>query len=314
MRQKIRLIFLGTGAAWGLPELACTCSICRNMRQKGQSRTRPALLLQGKSTLLIDCGPDIRRQLDTHGIKRIDGVLISHEHGDHYLGLDELFAYKRISPRGAFNPIPLMVTETSWKVIRQRFGYLEAMGVIKPHLISPQDWYLMGEFMIFPFDTEHGDFAKGSVGFLIKYRTSKGHDGKIVYTSDFMDIPLMPREILEPDYLIIQSFWLNEPLENRPHHMSFQRALDYIQRFSPSKNTFLVHMGDADMVEGDPANVMTKKYIPKDPLKNPVNNTPYPVPLDHDQWQELVDRILKDHGIDHRVTVAYDNLILELDR
>ncbi len=310
--EGIRLIFLGTGAAWGLPELACTCSICKNMRVKGEKRTRPALLLQGESNLLIDCGPDIRLQLVTHNIKKIDGVLISHEHGDHYLGLDELFVYKRISPRNTFNPIPLFLTEISWEVIKKRFGYLAEMGVVSPRFVSPGKWYTLGEFQFFPFKTEHGSFAKGSVGFLVKYRNKIGSYGKIVYTSDFMDIPFIPPEILQPDYLIIQSFWLNEPQENRPHHMSFQRAMDYIKKISPHQNTFVVHMGDADMVEGDPANIMTKKYVPKDPLKPPNDSIPYPVPLCHEQWQKLVEKIMGDRNLPFNVTVAHDNMIVEI--
>ena len=107
----MELTFLGTGGAWGLPELACDCMICNEMRARGERRTRTSLLLKGKNTLLIDCGPDAREQLERNAVSHIDGVFISHEHNDHYIGLDELFAYLRNRPDGAFEPIPVFLTE-----------------------------------------------------------------------------------------------------------------------------------------------------------------------------------------------------------
>ncbi len=304
----MELVFLGTGAAWGLPELHCPCRICEEMRRKGEHRTRTALLLKSTSPLLIDCGPDIREQLSLQPAEVPGGVLITHEHGDHYLGLDELFVYKRLMPRGAFEPIPVYLSAQSWEVISKRFDYLEDMGVIKVVLVEPGRWFTQKEWRIFPFKTDHGSFAAGSLGFLVTCREASGNEVSMLYTSDFMDLPALPEELFRPDYLVIQSFWLNEPRENRPRHMSFQRALEFIARLAPRKETFLVHMGDADMVPGDAANNMLKKYQPLDPMKPPGAHTPYPIPLNQDQWQKTVNRILEDRGLNHNVTVAYDGL------
>ena len=305
------IIFLGTGGAWGVPELNCDCFICRKMRSKGEKRERTALFLSNKTSLLIDCGPDIRSQLSRNRVRSIDAVLITHEHGDHYMGMDELFAYRRNMPRDRFRPIPVYVTERSWDVIRFRFEYLEEMGVITIKIIEPNKWFKQAEFDIFPFKTEHGAFAKGSVGFAVKTKNKAGNKNSLVYTSDFMDIPGHTPEIVRPDYLIIQSFWLNEPVNNRPHHMSFQRAIKFIERLKPEKETFLVHMGDADMVSNDPANINAKKYKPKDPLTSPSKGNPYPVPLDQEEWQNTVDQIMSDRGLPYKVTVAYDDLRIE---
>lgn len=309
--NRLELIFLGTGAAWGLPELNCPCAICQEMRSKGERRQRTTLFVKGKCNLLIDCGPDIHNQLEDNGIDRIDAVLITHEHGDHYIGLDELFVFKRIRPRGAFNPIPVYTTNQTWKVIKQRFGYLEDLEVIKAKIITPGQWVNLGPYEIFPFKTNHGNFAKGSVGYLIRYQREK-HDVSILYTSDFMDIPDMPCDLSRPDYLVIQSFWLNEPVENRPYHMSFQNAIGFIEKFSPKKKTFIVHMGDADKVPGDPANDMLKKYDPKNPLRPPASAEPYPIPRNHEQWQETVSTIMKDMGLPFATKVAYDGLTVVL--
>ena len=306
------IIFLGTGGAWGVPELNCDCLICREMRQRGEKRERTSILLSNKTTLLMDCGPDARAQLSRHNVDRIDGVLISHEHGDHYMGLDELFVYKRNSHREAFRRIPVYLTDKSWDVIRPRFAYLEEMGVIEIRKIEPGKWFKHREFEVFSFKTEHGSFAKGSAGFLIRSNDSSGNKVHVVYTSDFMDLPEVPFELIEPDYLIIQSFWLNEPLNNRPHHMSFQRSINFIERLKPKKETFLVHIGDADMVPGDPSNNFAKKYEPKDPLRPTAGGDPYPIPLHQAQWQETVDQIMSDRGLPYKVTVAHDDLRIHI--
>ncbi|MCJ7596150.1 MAG: MBL fold metallo-hydrolase, partial [Desulfobacterales bacterium] len=253
------IIFLGTGGAWGVPELNCDCLICREMRLKNEKRRRTALLLSGESNLLIDCGPDIASQLSRHEGARIDALLITHEHGDHYMGMDELSSYKRTSPKEAFEPIPVYVTAKSWEVISARFGYLEALGVIRVFLVEPKKTYSFREFEILPFKTNHGAFASGSVGYSIKTKDSRGKQVHLVYTSDFLDLPEFPVEILSPDYLIIQSLWLNEPRVNRPFHMSLQRALEFIKSWKPKRETFLVHIGDSDQIPGDPANQMNKK-------------------------------------------------------
>ena len=306
------LVFLGTGAAWGLPELNCHCMICREMQRDGERRQRTAFLLSGETNILVDCGPDIAAQLSRHRIDRLDAVLITHEHGDHYMGLDELFSYKRTRARGDFEPIGVYMTEKSWEVISDRFRYLEEMGVIGVQGIEPGKAYTLEEYEIIPFRTNHGPFALGSVGFIIKSRPRKGREIRLVYTSDFMGLPEPHPDLMHPDYLIIQSFWLNEPVENRPYHMSFQRALEFIQLWQPKGVTFLVHMGDGEEVPGDPANKMAKKYTSVDPLRSPESADPYPVPLNQEQWQRTVDQIIIDRDLPFKITVAFDDLRVQL--
>jgi len=310
--NSMDILFLGTGGAWGVPEVNCECFICREMRKRGEKRERTSILLSGETNLLIDCGPDIRSQLLRNRVERVEGVLISHEHGDHYMGMDELFAYRRNSPKDTWRPVPVYLTSETWDVVSARFAYLEQMDVIQSHLIEPGKWFTHEEFEIFPFKTEHGAFAKGSVGFAIRSKDRQGREKSLVYTSDFMDLPGVPSELVSPDYLIIQSFWLNEPLNNRPHHMSFQRAIRFIELLKPGKGVFLVHIGDADMVPGDPANGNLKKYGPRDPLRPRSGEDPYPIPLNQEQWQHTVDRIVLDRGLPYKVTVAYDDLCVRI--
>jgi phosphoribosyl 1,2-cyclic phosphate phosphodiesterase len=284
--------------------------ICRDMRQRHEKRERTALLLSGRSNLLIDCGPDIASQLSRHTVRHLDGVLISHEHGDHYIGLDELFSYKRTSPRGEFKPIPVYMSSASWENIRMRFGYLEQMEIIKVHEAIPKRFSPVAGFDVFPFKTEHGSFAKGSVGYLIK--NTEGSPFRLVYTSDFMSLPEIPEEIKAPEYLILQCSRLNEPVKNTPQLMSFQRAMEFMKLLKPTREIFLVHIGDGDQVPGDPANAMTKKREPANPLAPPGSSRPYPIPKNQEEWQSVVNQILSDCNLAFKCTVAFDGLTVDL--
>ena len=173
-------------------------------------------------------------------------------------------------------------------------------------------WFRQGEFQVFPFQTEHGSLATGSVGFVIEFNNQFGKGVRLAYTSDFMDLPDIPTELTCPDYLVIQSFWLNEPRHNRPHHMSFQRAIQFMDRIKPKKDTFLVHIGDGDMVAGDPMNTTAKKTEPKDPIAPPSGGSPYPIPLNQAQWQKTVSQIKSDRGLSNEVTVSHDDLCIHI--
>jgi phosphoribosyl 1,2-cyclic phosphate phosphodiesterase len=50
----MNITFLGTGGAWGVPEINCDCLICREMREREEKRERTALLISNKTNLLLD--------------------------------------------------------------------------------------------------------------------------------------------------------------------------------------------------------------------------------------------------------------------
>jgi phosphoribosyl 1,2-cyclic phosphate phosphodiesterase len=112
--------------------------------------------------------------------------------------------------------------------------------------------------------------------------------------------------------LVIQSHWLNEPEFNRPSLLSLQRALPMIRAWKPKEKVFLVHISDADQVDGDPANDYLKKIPPAAPLKDPRTGIPYPVPTCQAEWQEIAERVFQDNNINVPVRVAYDGLVVEI--
>lgn len=299
------ILFLGTGSAWRLPEYSCRCMICQRMNELGQERTRTSIQILTSVRILVDPGPDLLIHMNRYKLEAPDAVLITHEHGDHYLGMDDLLAYKRALPPDAWKPIPVYATETAWQTIGIRFGYLLG-SLFEKRISEPGVDINVGNTFITPFKTFHGKTAKGSVGYVIREMDASENCKKLVYTSDFVDIESDCPILYEPEVLIIQSHWLNEPLENRPFHMSLQRGLDFIKKWRPTNRIFLVHISGGDQVPGDPHNSSVKKTPPVKPMTDPLTQTAYPIPLCQEDWERLAVRFCNDYSLSCPMIVPKD--------
>jgi len=304
--REMEVIFLGTGSAWALPEHGCKCRICRNMSRLGEERLRTALFLRASEDFLVDCGPDIRLQLMKNQIQNIDAILVTHGHGDHYIGLDELEALRRSRSRHEWVPIPTFASEKTWEIIGRRFDYL-IDKLLERRSVTEGEPIEKLKTRVTPFRTIHSGSAEGSVGYVFEENTPAG-PRKLVYTSDFIDVTGQEALLSEPDVLITQSHFFQEPTVNRPGHMSFQRVVEFIRRWRPKSGVFLVHISDADAMPGDKANDSLKKFRPADPILNPMTGFPYEVPTCQSEWQERGDQIVTDWGLPCKITVAHDGL------
>ena len=83
----MKLLYLGTAAAEGIPALFCQCECCKRARAMGPSayRTRAGALLDG--VIKLDFGPDSYKQELDRGLNyaSIHSVLITHTHTDHFV-------------------------------------------------------------------------------------------------------------------------------------------------------------------------------------------------------------------------------------
>ena len=85
------LKFLGTGTSQGIPVIGSRHPVCLSENPKDKRlRTSAIITTDSGKKILIDCGPDFRQQMLTNKEENVDAVLVTHEHNDHIIGLDDL--------------------------------------------------------------------------------------------------------------------------------------------------------------------------------------------------------------------------------
>ena len=122
----MKLVFLGTGAAEGIPGFRCMCLVCSEARiKKGKYiRQNSAVFLQssGRINVLIDMPPQIKPLLEKNRINDagLDVILLTHFHIDHTGGIFSLIESKQSSghvPGG--RPAAVYMPEDCYKTISE---------------------------------------------------------------------------------------------------------------------------------------------------------------------------------------------------
>lgn len=108
MSYKIQLLFLGTGASGGTPG---------NGKSK---RSESSLFLQNNQHILIDVTRDFSNQ--SHGIKKIDAILLTHGHQDACGGINQLKTWCKAKNQ---EHIPLFAHPKTIATVKKTFKHLE---------------------------------------------------------------------------------------------------------------------------------------------------------------------------------------------
>ena len=114
----MKLRFLGTGTSNGVPVIGCHCKVCRSKSPKDFRYRTAAMIETEHARVLIDCGPDIRMQLMPLKFRKVDAVLLTHEHYDHVAGLDDLRPFC-----GTFGDVNVYANEETVTSVRHNFPY-----------------------------------------------------------------------------------------------------------------------------------------------------------------------------------------------
>jgi phosphoribosyl 1,2-cyclic phosphate phosphodiesterase len=115
---KVRI--LGCGTSTGVPKIGNDWGLC-DPAEPRNARLRTSILVESAGErILVDCGPDLRQQLLAAEVSRLDGVIVTHDHGDHCHGIDEL----RPVSQAIGGPVPLHARAEVLRQLEARFGYV----------------------------------------------------------------------------------------------------------------------------------------------------------------------------------------------
>ncbi|MBV9526920.1 MBL fold metallo-hydrolase, partial [Sphingomonas sp.] len=134
--MKVRI--LGCGTSTGVPKIGNDWGAC-DPNEPRNLRLRSAILVESAGErLVVDCGPDLRQQLLAAEVGTLAGVLITHDHGDHVHGIDDLRPVSQMIG----GPVPLHARAEVIDGLQRRFSYAFECSnfypaVVEPHQLGP---------------------------------------------------------------------------------------------------------------------------------------------------------------------------------
>ena len=115
---------LGCGTSTGVPKIGNEWGRC-DPEEPRNRRLRTSIMVESAGeNVLVDCGPDLRQQLLAADINRLAAVIVTHAHGDHCHGIDEL----RPVSQALEGPVPMFARGDVLEELRLRFAYAFAQS------------------------------------------------------------------------------------------------------------------------------------------------------------------------------------------
>uniref|UniRef100_I1PDV0 Metallo-beta-lactamase domain-containing protein n=1 Tax=Oryza glaberrima TaxID=4538 RepID=I1PDV0_ORYGL len=257
------VIFLGTGCSGALPDTRCLlrpsappCAVCSlgvslPPEQNPNYRCNTSLLIdycQDDGTheyIIIDVGKTFREQVLRwfvhHKIPWVNSIILTHEHADAVLGLDDVWM---VQPKGCsndFRRVPIFLTQFTMDSVVARFPYLLKNKLEEGDEVSQVaqlDWRIIEGDIDKPFVSSGLEFVplpvmhgEGNIclGFLF------GRKAKIAYLSD------VSRFLPETEYAISKSGAGQLDLLILETNTLHGKTLDAVKRISP-KRALLIGM------------------------------------------------------------------------
>ncbi|NLN30924.1 MAG: MBL fold metallo-hydrolase [Bacteroidales bacterium] len=224
----MKITFLGTGTSQGVPVIACDCNTCLS-DDPHDKRLRTSLLLEKNGIyLLFDAGPDFRQQMLRENVKKLDAIILTHEHKDHIAGMDDVRAFNYKSQ----DAVDIYAEERVQEAVKSEFSYVFAdyrhPGIPRMRLntITDHSFKIKG-IEIIPIRVMHHRLE------IYGFRT-----GDFAYITDANYIPQESKEkLIGVKCLVINAL----RKEKHISHFCLREALDFIREISPRK-AFLIHI------------------------------------------------------------------------
>ena len=192
-------------------------------------------------SLLVDSGPDLRRQALRAGIRRADAVLYTHHHYDHVSGIDDLRPFSF----GSNAPIPCYAHPDTAATLNAMFGYIFSEdrypSAPRLNLIAVEEEFEIGyggnklesaddlsrTVTVTPIPALHGSTP------VYGYRV-----GNFAYITDTNHIPESALELLSGVDTLVLDGLRHEP---HPTHFTVGEAID-VARVIGARKTYFTHL------------------------------------------------------------------------
>lgn len=229
----MRLVFLGTGTSYGVPQIGCHCRTCTSSDPRDR-RTRTAALIETDGRrLLIDTPPELRLQLVSAGVEHVDAVLYTHGHADHVHGIDDLRALSTrqglelpaYGPAATLGDLALRFAYVFDRTLAPREG--TSRPELVPHALTPGREVEVAGVPVLPLELPHGDQT------VFGYRV-----GPIAYLTDVKAVPPAAAALLGGVDVLVLNALLDRP---HPLHLSIPEAVAVAERIG-ARRTFLTHL------------------------------------------------------------------------
>ena len=172
----MKITFLGTGAAEGVPAMFCSCQFCKEMRAAGSSefRTRSQVLID--DDLSIDFPPEAYAHSLKFGVDLsvLKYVLVTHSHMDHFYAHDFILRGYKYAMLGT-EKLLIYGNEEVGKVFAEctrREMKKEVAANIEVKSIGAFESFTMGDYRVLSLPAQHGTAEEA-----LLYYVEKGGKG-----------------------------------------------------------------------------------------------------------------------------------------
>ncbi len=208
----LHFTILGSGTSTGVPLIGCDCEVCKSDDPINQ-RLRTSIKIQSATTsVVIDTTPDFRYQMLRTQTTKLDAIVFTHPHRDHYAGLDDIRPFNFFSNKS----MPIYANAITQIAIKRDFYYAfeEKKDVGLPEMLLhtiDKDSFQIGDIPFLPIHVMHREMPV--LGFRI---------GALTYITDANFISEEEKEKIKGSEILILNALRKQ---DHPTHFKLEQAI-----------------------------------------------------------------------------------------